>query len=345
VLSPTVPIGLIESDVGGTPDEHWSSPDALRACEGPRPWDMPPGTVDSVLWNAMVVGLLRTTISGVAWYQGENNAAEPRRYSCSFPAMIEDWRAKWHALTDNATARQFPFGWAQLNSDGTGRQDYTNRTFNPLHPPANCGRGCAPACSSECLGRYHEWGDYGNGFTGLRYAQSAALRVRNTFQAVIIDTPVASGSIHSPFKQPVGRRLARGALAVAYGRKELHAADPVATGAVLRAGAVEISVGGLGRGGLMAAIGARGFEVLGNCSGPTLCWMSSPISAASADAVTLSALPAQPQAVRYLWYIDAVGVHPFRAPIYTKALPLPGAPGIKYGNGELLPLGPFLLPL
>jgi len=206
----------------------------------------------------MVVGLLRTTISGVAWYQGENNAAEPRRYSCSFPAMIEDWRAKWHALTDNATARHFPFGWAplqcaglsapqptvqcaspcdqaQLNSDGTGRQDYTNRTFNPPHPPANCGRGCAPACSGECLGaaaarrfcrppegpprrmsrdvsgtrrvgRYHEWGDYGNGFTGLRYAQSAALRVRNTFQAVIIDTPVASGSIHSPFKQPVGLR-------------------------------------------------------------------------------------------------------------------------------------------
>ena len=86
-------------------------------------------------------------------------------------------------------------------------------------------------------------------------------------------------------------------------------------------------------------------QVLGNCSGPTLCWMSSPISAASADAVTLSALPAQPRAVRYLWYIDAVGVYPFRAPIYTKALPLPGAPGIKYGNGELLPLGPFLLPL
>ncbi|EOD38950.1 hypothetical protein EMIHUDRAFT_460424 [Emiliania huxleyi CCMP1516] len=352
VLSPTVPIGLIESDVGGTPDEHWSSPDAIRACDIARPWGMPttlsrPSTVDSVLWNAMVVGLLRTTISGVAWYQGENNAAEPRRYSCSFPAMIEDWRAKWHALTDNATARHFPFGWAplqcaglsapqptvqcaspcdqaQLNSDGTGRQDYTNRTFNPPHPPANCGRGCAPACSGE----YHEWGDYGNGFTGLRYAQSAALRVRNTFQAVIIDTPVASGSIHSPFKQP-----------------ELHAVDPIATGAVLRAGAVEISVGGLGRGGLMAEIGARGFEVLGNCSGPTLCWMSSPISAASADAVTLSALPAQPQAVRYLWYIDAVGVHPFRAPIYTKALPLPGAPGIKYGNGELLPLGPFLLPL
>ena len=41
VLSPTVPIGLIESDVGGTPDEHWSSPDAIRACDIARPWGMP----------------------------------------------------------------------------------------------------------------------------------------------------------------------------------------------------------------------------------------------------------------------------------------------------------------
>ena len=49
-----------------------------------------------------------------------------------------------------------------------------------------------------------------------------------TFQAVIIDTPVASGSIHSPFKQPVGRRLARGALAVGYGMASAHAVDPVA---------------------------------------------------------------------------------------------------------------------
>lgn len=68
-LSPKVPFGLIEADVGGTPDEHWSSPDALKACMGPKAWNMPEDTVDSVLWNAMIVGLLRTTISGVVWYQ------------------------------------------------------------------------------------------------------------------------------------------------------------------------------------------------------------------------------------------------------------------------------------
>ena len=28
--------------------------------------------------------------------------------------MIEDWRAKWHAHTDGATASDFPFGWVNL---------------------------------------------------------------------------------------------------------------------------------------------------------------------------------------------------------------------------------------
>ena len=88
-------------------------------------------------------------------------------------------------------------------------------------PPGlhNCGKGCAPQCNATCLGRFHEWADYGQGFTGIRYAQTNTLSLPKTFQAVIIDTPVASGSIHSPFKQPAGRRLARGGLALAWHRR------------------------------------------------------------------------------------------------------------------------------
>jgi hypothetical protein len=121
--------------------------------------------------------------------------------------MITDWRRKWSNHTDGATD-QFPFGWAQINSCGTPGADYRNASspgglLNPAKPPANCGRGCAPECKSTCLGSFHEWADYGQGFTGIRYAQTNTLSLPNTFQAVIIDTPVASGSIHSPFKQPV----------------------------------------------------------------------------------------------------------------------------------------------
>jgi sialate O-acetylesterase len=108
------PIGLIETNVGGTPDQHWSSPDAIDACKGSNPWNWPANFTDSVLWNGKVVPLLRTTIKGAVWMQGEaNSRADGRQYNCSFPAMISDWRSKW-ASHNGETAKDFPFGWAQV---------------------------------------------------------------------------------------------------------------------------------------------------------------------------------------------------------------------------------------
>jgi hypothetical protein len=60
-------------------------------------------------------------------------------------------------------------------------------------------------------------GQWSAGFPSIRNAESQTLALANTFQAVIVDTPVASGSVHSPWKQQVGARMARGALKVGYG--------------------------------------------------------------------------------------------------------------------------------
>lgn len=237
---------------------------------------------------------------------------------------------------------RFPIRLGQINSDGNGNDAYHDRVFNPEHPPSNCGHGCAPECNTTCLGEFHEWGDYNNGFTGIRYTQTNTLSLPNTFHAVIIDTPVASGSIHSPFKPTVGRRLSRGGLAVAYGMKEVHAVDPVVTGVTLGTDEVVVTLGGLGSAGLTATVGSQGFEVLGNCSGPTLCWKSSPIAAANVSSVVLTELPVQPRAVRYLWYIAPYGTQPFRAPIYATADPIDAPPT---SDKDLLPLAPFVLPL
>jgi hypothetical protein len=184
-----------------------------------------------------------------------------------------------------------------------------------------------------------------------------------TFQAVIIDTPVASGSIHSPFKQPAGRRLARGGLAVAYGMTSAHAVDPTVTRESLKMSAdkssLVVSVQGLGSKGLVAVVGADAFEVLGSCDpqpeagtctdATCLCWMNTPIASATETTVTLEGLPASPSAVRYLWYISpyAIGgelLRPFVAPVYALADPIPNAAAIP-GGADTLPLGPFVLPL
>ena len=112
-----VPMGLIETNVGGTPDQHWSSPDALNMCKGPEPWDWPANFTDSVLWNGKVVPLLRNTIRGAVWMQGEaNSGSDGRQYNCSFNAMIRDWRLKWHDGTGGTTDLTFPFGWSQVRS-------------------------------------------------------------------------------------------------------------------------------------------------------------------------------------------------------------------------------------
>lgn len=212
---------------------------------------------------------------------------------------------------------------------------------------------------------------------------AVASQQANTFQAVIIDTPVFSGSIHSPYKQPVGRRLARGGLDLAYGMKDVHSVDPfvksvtstststsASTAASSSPASIVITVGGLGSTGIITAVvGSLGFEVLGNCAaandgdsntttdndargqqcdGPCLCWASVPIASATTTTVTLNkGIPDAAKAVRYLWYIAPYKTVPFQAPIYaTGAPPLPGAnASMSNPAWDLLPLGPFVLHL
>ena len=48
------PIGLIETNVGGTPDQHWSSPDALHKCKnlpGNPAWEWQASFVVCLTWG------------------------------------------------------------------------------------------------------------------------------------------------------------------------------------------------------------------------------------------------------------------------------------------------------
>ena len=105
--------------------------------------------------------------------------------------------------------------------------------------------------------------------------------------------------------------------------------DPVVAGVQLSAdgASTAITLSGIGSRGIIATIGALGFEVLGRCNctgGPCFYWVSTPIAAATKTTVTVTALPANPQAFRFLWYIAPYAVDnklvPFKAPIGTYAL-------------------------
>ena len=50
----------------------------------------------SVLYNAMIHPLLPLRLRAVLWYQGETDWWDAERYACSFPNMIQDWRAKFN---------------------------------------------------------------------------------------------------------------------------------------------------------------------------------------------------------------------------------------------------------
>jgi sialate O-acetylesterase len=110
-----VPIGIINSSWGGTGVETWTSPTAYAAlpadvrtdyniAQGATPSN--PNQFSSLLYNGMINPMIDYKIKGAIWYQGENNAGKAYDYRTLFPAMINDWRAKW--------GYEFPFYWVQL---------------------------------------------------------------------------------------------------------------------------------------------------------------------------------------------------------------------------------------
>jgi sialate O-acetylesterase len=112
-----VPIGLIDTSVGGTPAEFWTSRKTLEAIPALKP--LAQGD-SSCLYNGMIAPLIPYAIRGAIWYQGESNVPRAYQYRTLFPAMIGNWRADWGQ-------GDFPFGFVQISPYGKysteGKQD------------------------------------------------------------------------------------------------------------------------------------------------------------------------------------------------------------------------------
>ena len=114
--SSVVPIGLVNSNWGGTRVEAWTTPQGLAACGPvqsvssfqsstpavlrssalPIVKDQPDPQTPSVLFNGMIHPFINMRLSGAIWYQGESNSNNATNYACRFPAMITDWRQQFN---------------------------------------------------------------------------------------------------------------------------------------------------------------------------------------------------------------------------------------------------------
>lgn len=107
-----VPVGLINSNWGGTPAEVWTPKkvveqdpvlkDASLKLNPADWWPITPG----VNYNAMIAPLTKFRIAGVIWYQGESNTQNYATYSRLMTKMIGSWREAW--------GYQFPFYYVQI---------------------------------------------------------------------------------------------------------------------------------------------------------------------------------------------------------------------------------------
>lgn len=299
-----IPLGMISSNYGGTAVEWWSSADALAACpkaavevaDEANPLTV--GISNSQLWNAMIVPLLRTTIYGVIWYQGEANAGS-KDYYCRFPAMVDDWRVKWHKYTQGQTDEQFYFGFVQLST-------------------WNGGMGVADV-------RWQQTANYGH---------VPNPRQVNYFMAEAMDlgSPAPAHDIHPANKQDVGYRLALAGRAIAYREQGVYWTGPLIqsakvaalTNGVVTVNVVFINVGASGLQ-LRAQYNNTGFELQDKL---TKQWSIATAKLTARDTIAVSATLSNPaSSIRYAW--RDVPCEQFQCLIYSATESIPAPPFIQ----------------
>ncbi|MDP3466901.1 MAG: sialate O-acetylesterase [Daejeonella sp.] len=107
-----IPVGLINSNWGGTPAETWTPEYVVNnnniIKKGAAELKSQPGWPHqtALAYNAMIFPLTNYSIAGAIWYQGESNVRTYYAYEKLFTGMIDAWRQQWN--------KNFPFFYVQI---------------------------------------------------------------------------------------------------------------------------------------------------------------------------------------------------------------------------------------
>lgn len=181
-----VPVGIIETNWGGTPIQAWMSSESLASFgkvvlpqlkAGRKPDPHSPTT----LYNAMINPIAGFGIKGFIWYQGESNRSHPSGYRYLMEAMVKQWRRVWRLDS-------LPFYYVQIAPFAYGKDKD----------------------SVPCI----------------REEQALAERLIPRSGMVVAMDVGSKFTIHPPDKTTVAQRLLYWALGDAYGRKGIAYESP-----------------------------------------------------------------------------------------------------------------------
>jgi sialate O-acetylesterase len=219
-----VPIGIINSSIGGTAIEPWTPIEEYRnssifkADIAPASNIVDGQTIGSN-YNIMIKPLAPFTMRGFIWYQGETNCDQnDKRYTEKMRLLIEGWRRVWN---DN----DLGFYYVQL------------APF--IHSQFSLGK--AAGLTKESLPEFWEM-------------QAKILSIQNTGMAVTTDLVDDVNNIHPLNKWDVGNRLALIALAKSYNFDDIIYSGPQYKAMKIIENKVHLSFGHLG-GGLISSDG------------------------------------------------------------------------------------------
>ena len=228
-----VPIGLIDTNWGGTPIEPWVAPAGLGLVPELKEADASMQTMQKNYHDQLPQAL--TTLE--AWISQTRKDLENGRPTSPPPTAhlvpTSSWGGMYNAMI--APIVHFPIKgalWYQGEANGGEGESYYNKMRALISGwRKEWGLGDFPfyyvqlasfqAVSTDPTG--------GNGWAKLREAQTKSLAAPNSGMAVITDTvPLdQANDIHPKNKYDVGMRLARWALGRDYGEKQLEVSGPL----------------------------------------------------------------------------------------------------------------------